>query len=371
MRPYTDAELAILTAASVSVSVGCELLDTSLAFVEDISDDLLGGTVEWALYDDIHRACTLLISRTLSWGVDLVRPYMTLTAGSSSARFDLGVYVLTTPLGVVGETPQTFDVQGYDRLRLLQRQVGADYSVAAGTTYRTAILDAFTAAGLSGVLIDGVAADNVLPAARSWPLVANRAADPDQTDTPVTYLRIVNDLLRAISFRAVYCDEGGLYRCEAYRPPSSRAPEFVMTADDENATVVGEVRTVSYDVWSVPNRWVFRATNFGTGVEGNGVYTYPATGKLDDGRDLAYTSVIDYEAATQAKLVELGDRRVAIDLAVARRVKFPTGPLPIAGHADVVTIVDAAAGLNNKAQAVSWSMPLDGGDMSWTFEVVA
>lgn len=368
---------SLLQASALSVSAGCELLRPDLTVREDISDDLAGGRVERNLYASIHGTCELAISRPLVWGVDLVRPYMTLSDGARTARFNVGVFVLTTPERQVGETPETFSVQGYDRLHYLSRPVGMDYTIAAGTTYRQAILNTFSAAGLTGVLIEGSAADDTLPVTRRWPLVAERAADPDQTDTPVTWLRVINDLLRSVNFRSVWTNEDGVFICQSYQEPSSRAAEFTLNADDVFTTILGEQRTLVSDVWSVPNRWVFRNTTRPEGAppptEGDGIYTVNnvADGPTSQqGRGLVWTSVIDYEAATQSKLRSLGDRRVATDRRQTAMLKATTGPLPAAGHADVMRIIDTAAGIDQKAQAVRWSMSLDGADMSWEFELL-
>jgi hypothetical protein len=370
----TDAQVtALLQASNVEVDFGADLLDTNLAYLSDISEDLAGGSVDWALHNRIHRTCRLQMSRSLRWGVDLVRPWMTLSDGAVTAKFYTGVFSLTTPDRVIGETPELYEVDGFDRLYLLDRQVGADYTVASGTTYRQALLDVFAAAGLSGAVIDGSAADDTLPADKTWPLVAEDTGDPDQTDTPVTFLRLANDLCRAISFRSVWCDEQGRFRCQSYQSPTVRATEFVLDADDINLTVLGEDRQLAEDVWKVPNRWTFRRTNGGTGVEGDGVYTVDLSDTTNGdwlGRKLVWTSVVDYEAASQAKLVDLGDRRVEQDRNVSRMIEVGTGPLPIAGHADVLAYRDAAVG-NHKVQARSWTLPLDGSDMRWTLEVVS
>jgi hypothetical protein len=372
----TDAQVtSLLTSPSLEVSAGCELLDADLTVREDISDDLAGGRVSRNSNATVHGTCDLAVSRSLAWGVDLVRPYMILTDGLTgvTARWNVGVYALTTPERTVGETPETYDVQGFDRLYLLSRQVGADYTVAAGVTYRQALLDVFAVAGLSGVLIEGSAADDTLPVSRTWALVSDRVADPDQTDTPVTWLRIVNDLLRAINFRSVWADQDGVFRCAAYQDPASRAAEWTFDTDP-GLTILGEDRTVVEDRWKTPNRWVFRRTNGGTGVEGDGVYTVDLSDTVNGdwlGRTLVWTSVVDYEAASQAKLVALGDRRVALDRMLTIRFDVTTGPFPGAGHFDVFEYQDAAAGGTRKVQAVSWDMPLDGGDVRWTWEAVS
>lgn len=375
MQPVTEEQKRILLAPAITVTSGLELLNADRAVVEDLTDVLVGGEVDRAMGRTPHGACTLDLERELRWGIDLVRPYMTVSDGSAEARWNLGVFALTTPETIVGETPQVYRVQGYDRLHLLDRQVGMDYSVAAGTTYRDALRQVFADAGLTGALIAGSAADSVLPVTRLWPLVAE-TTDPDETNTPVTWLRIVNDLLRAINFRGVYADENGTYRCEPYVSPKDRAVEFTFDTDPK-VSIVGEKREFIRDVWAIPNRWVFRQTNRPDGApaatEGDGVYTYvlpPSHDLSAENRGLVWTSVVDYEAATQAALVALGDRRVAADLRATAKITVDTGPFPPAGHDDVFTYTDNEAGGSRKVVARAWSLPLDGSDMRWTWEDV-
>ena len=366
----------LLQAHNLKVSAGLELLDANLALVEDISDDLGGGTIERGCHNKIHGTCSLSISRALTWGVDLVRPYMTLSANGLSARWNVGVYVMVTPERTVGETPETYQVQGYDRLMLLDRQIGEDYTVTAGTTYRQALLDVFSDAGLTGVLIEGAAADATLPADKTWPLVPLDQADPDQTSTPATWLRAANDLLRAINFRAVWADENGVFRCQAYQDPATRAPEFSFDADSLK-TIVGEERRVMADVWKTPNKWVFRNTARPVGApaptEGDGIYTVlnQSDGPTSiDERGLEWVTVIDYEAADQDVLVSLGNARVAADKRITTRYDVTTGPFPGAGHWDVFDFADTALGGTTKVQSTGWQMPLDGSDMTHYWEAV-
>jgi hypothetical protein len=300
-----------------------------------------------------------------------------LSNGTNTARFDLGVFALTTPERRVGETPETVSVSGFDRLYLLNREVGADYTVAAGTTYRQALLDVFASAGLTGALIEGAAADDTLPATRLWSLVGDNQADPDQTSTPVTWLRVVNDLLRAINFRAVWADENGVFRCQSYKDPASRPAEFTFDADDLVSGIVGEDRGVLVDVWKTPNRWVFRQTNRPEGApaptEGDGVYTVDLSDTTDGdwlGRRLVWTSVIDYEAASQAKLVDLGDRRVQTDRAVTTQYEVTVGHFPAASHADIYRYRDLVAGVDRKVQLIHSEIDLTGADTSMRWEAV-
>lgn len=370
----TDTQRALLQ-RNVAVSAGAEVLNLDLTIAADISDDLVGGKVDWNLNATIHRSCTLDLSVELPWGNVLVRPYMILSDGSVEERFDVGVFMLTTPEKPVGESPATFSCQGVDRLYLLQRDVGEDYTILAGTSYRDALVQVLADAGLSGVQIDGAAAVFTLPVDRLWPLVA-RSTDPDQTNTPVTWLRVVNDLQQAWNGRGVWADENGLFRCQQYQPPSERGPEFTLNADDPRVSILGENRIVTADQWKQPNRWVFLWSNRPGGqqaVEDDGMYTYvlPDSDPMSAAsRGLTWTKVYEYEAASQAVLVSLGDRRVADDRRLVTRIKGSTGPFPSAGHADMFGLVDSEIPVS-KIQASSWSLDLAGGDTTWEWEAVS
>lgn len=379
MQTLTTAEKALLLADNIEVEYGLDLLHPDLSFREDISGDLIEGSIQRSMFANIHGTITLTLSRSLQWGIDLVRPWMRLRDKGTgfSARWDLGVYMLTSPERVRGETPETYSVDGYDRLYLLDRQVGRDYSVTVNTTYRKALTDVFAAAGLTGFDIDGAAADHTLPRERLWPLVPV-TTNPDQTDTPVTWLRIINDLLLAINFRGVWADEKGRFRCSAYQRPETRPHEFHFDVDDPE-TILDEERWVSLDQWKTPNRWVFIASNPPEGVipsESNG-YIYVVDNLNEDslsqaappvGRGLVWASVFKYEVASQQMLIALGNRRVAQDRSNPTKYRVTTGPFPPAGHFDVFTYSDEG---HRRVQAVEWDMALDDDPrVQWVWEEI-
>jgi hypothetical protein len=386
----TPDELTVLTSSAlVVVASGCELLGADLQVVEELAEEVESWAVEWALLDDIHRACRIRLTRELVWGVDRVRLWQELQDGITgvSVRWDVGVFSLITPDRQVGEEPVTYEVQGFDGLYLLGRQVGRDYTATmllpdgiTKRTYRQALLDAFAAAGIPAdqVLIEGAAADSTLPRDRRWPRVA-ASTDPDQTDIPVTWLRVVNDLQDAWNGRGVWVDGQGRYRCQAYQEPAQRPPTFTFDVDDLDSNIVAEDRTVTEDPWKTPNRWVVICSNPPEGVtatEANGYIQVREN--ADDGptsiqgrRGLEYPSVLRREAASVAKLSEITDRIVAADRRATKRAEYSTGPFPAAGHADVFDVRDAEAGITAKVQALTWTVDSAGSDTPWTWEVVS
>lgn len=347
---------ALLTAASVRVSAGLELLDTSNALVADISDDLQGGSVSWDNRDAVHGSCRLSLTRTLAWGRDRVRPYMTLAddVTGNSARFNLGVYVLTTPDERRGEDPITYEVTGYDLLSLLQTTGPADtYEVVAGTTYIQAARDVVTASGIGApLLIDGTLQDTAIPATMVWAL----------TNPPASWLRILTELLGAINYTPPWIDENGAIRSRPFVDPAQRPPEWTLDTSDASTDIAGEDRTISTETGDIANSWRFIRSNMDVQpTEGDGIYT-PAKNQSDGptsidalGREIP--KVVWLDAADQATLVAQGDRIVTQDKASARTVRLTIDPLPVMGQDDVFLFIDGTA---EKMAAASWTVNLDG-----------
>lgn len=363
---FTAAQITtLLTGPQVTVKSGLELLDPSNNFISDISTDLRSGTVERNCNADVHGTIKLQVSRTLAWGKDRVRPYMMLTDGIISARFNLGVFVLTTPDTVRGKTPATYDVVGYDLLHLLQDGPDDAYFVAAGTTYLTAIQNVLTTSGVGAtVQLDGTKQTTVLDQPMVWMITVN---------TATSWLRIINDLLGAIDYRNLWADQDGIFRSSPFIAPAIRAVEWVFNSANDKTNIVGPDRTLSSDVWAARNSWKFVRKQMTTKpIVGNGIYivTNPSTGRTSIaalGRTVR-APVQWLDAADQASLVSQGDRMVAENQAISRIFSMTTGPFPIAGHFDVVELRDE--GEVDKCQVTSWSVPLDGSLGTWQLESV-
>ncbi|MDN4173912.1 hypothetical protein QWY28_13205 [Nocardioides sp. SOB77] len=124
-----DAVRRLLTADEITITSGLDLLNGQNQFVADVSDDLVGWSVDHDNRDAVHQSIRLSIQRELAWGRDRVQPWMVFDDGITRARFNIGVFVLTTPDTRRGEDPITYDVTGYDLLSLLQTGPGDTYVV--------------------------------------------------------------------------------------------------------------------------------------------------------------------------------------------------------------------------------------------------
>jgi hypothetical protein len=291
-----------------------------------------------------------------------------------TGRWNLGVYVMATPATPVAESPTTYTVSGSDKLYLLGGPVGDSYSVASGANVLTAVTNAITAgSGMSAsqVILDGSASASTLPAARVWPLGGSGGS----ATAGYTWLDIVNDLLGMVGYQGLWCDWDGRYRSGPAQAPAVRSSEYTFSADDMQATLVGEARTVTSDLWQAPNWWRFIAQSWPTTpTEGNGQYTVQnvSTGPSSQtavGR--VVKKVLYLQAADQASLQALGDIQVAKDKTVVTSLAVNLAPMPAQWHLDVATYTDSAAGLSGVKVATSaWTLDLAGADGQTNWDVV-
>lgn len=379
MQPPTDGPRAGFTTAQVQylvensssfdVDMGMELLadDLTMSVEEDISDDLFGApSVQRNSLANMHASLTMSTSRPLNWGRSIVRPYMVFTGPISavgpiaSMRFNLGAYYADTPEGVFDEEPATYDVTGYDILSVLDDPIGDAYSIDAGAVYLDQIEEILTVRGVSQYVIDREAAARVVTSPLVYAMEDN-----------ATWLGVVNDLLAAVGYAGIWSDWNGTLRCQAYRTPSERSPEWYFTSDVAN-TLLTQRRRIQHDFYDAPNRWVFyRSSNTDSGqpVDGAGRWEYvnetigETSVEARGGR--VKTKVVGIDAADQESLMAAGQSVIDADMSIPTTIPIETAPFPLAWHFDRFVVSDPHLGAALQVMATSWSLSLDGSDMKW------
>jgi hypothetical protein len=362
--------VALLQAPDLATDFGCELLTPALTLIQDISDEVSAGKVSRDNLANIHGTVDLTLTRELAWGRDRTRPFMLLSSpsvGVTDVRWNLGVYLMTTPVTVLGESPQSRQTTGFDLLHLLQAQVGDSYFVPGGTNVLAAIRAVFTAAGITTpVLIDSSAGSKFLGTPRVWPLTSSESP---------TWVQILNDLCKAITYRAVWVDQDGNFRIQPYVPPIERSTEFVLDVGGLVTGIVADDRSVVQDLWGIPNRWRFIRNDLATPpVESNGRYTRNnvsegPSSQTSLGR-VVPADVMFLDATSQGDLQSQGDKIVAAAMRVAEVITLKVSPFPAAGHYDRFAYIDAALGVPRETQCRSWTLPLDGADMDFELETL-
>jgi hypothetical protein len=361
----TDAQVrAVLGASAMSVTIDVEVLDSSNEVTDTLGADLrldAPGSVTYDATRSVGRTLRLRVDRELSWGAVRLRPVMTLSDGTTSAKFDLGVFLPDTPTSVytgeVGDV-RTFDVECYDLLSGLLSPVARTYVVAASTNVATAVAQAVSDSGFSIPVSIAAAGDiGVLAESMTW------SARDD-----VSWLDVINDLLNSAGWRTVWVGPTGTLRSEPFQAAVDKGTEweYVSTAAK---TIVGLGAQVTADLWQAPNKWVFFVDDplQGEPSEGSTQYTVlnQSVGVTSiDQRGRTITAKRPVEAGSYGALVAEGDRQVENDRVVETTASVMVGPNPLHDHLDVVEFTYADAGMSGRWEVVGWVLPLDGSDMS-------
>lgn len=380
-----DVLQALGWSPDVSYDMGYELLDGNDNPVLDLSDQMV-KTGSQAMRDcnaDIQGSCSLVTRWAHNWGVDRVRPYYLIGCSKvprGPIRFDVGVFILTTPGQPLGQAEPLYQATGQDKNYLLSNPIGDAYTIASGANYFTEIRAAIAAGGGgTHVTLDGSKSTATLPGPLNWSI---------QDAATTTWLQVVNELLKAIAYRPLWVDQNGYYRSEPAVDPVNRAVEFILGAGDAaiaryldpkwplHTVVDPDNRSINRDSWNHPNWWRFiqQGLTFQP-IEGSGQYTVQnlssgPTSQAGVGRVVKAPPVF-LNASGQADLQAQGDLIVARSVASAETLVFNTAPLPLAGHFDMLIYADPTLPGQDQRKVVaqSWIMPFDGKNMSWVTQV--
>lgn len=382
MQSPTDGPRARFTAeqvrylieqsSSFDVTFGLELLDQDLNIVDDISEALTTASVQRNSYANLHATLSFTIESPLSWGLAIVRPYMEITAPTSTTdplntlRFYLGAYVTDTPEEDMSLDVSSWDATGYDILSLLDDSIGDGYSIDAGESYLGHVEDILLNRGFSQYVIDPDATDTLLPSAKSYTV-----------DDNVTWLTVINDLLAAVGYAGIWSDHNGVLRAQLYRSPADRGPEWRMT-DDPAVTLLTQRRKRSRDFYDAPNHWVIyqqNATENEQASNANGLryeFTNDSIGETSvEGRGgRVITKVLGVDAADAASLAAQAQRTIDADMLIPTIIAIDTAPFPLAWHFDRIEVADARLGATLQVLATAWTLNLDGSDMTWEWTVI-
>jgi hypothetical protein len=392
MQPLLDGPRSSLTEAAVKgllqshsaiqITYGADGLDGSFQTVADISAYLSAGNIASDITSTVQRVCALDIDSdvtTSGWSYlsGFVKPYMVFTdlASGVNARFNLGVYTLTTPTRplAAGTAPQTLQFQGYDLMYLLRQEVGDSYEVPAGSDPATAAA-AVIGLAVPEVTVLTVGSATTLPNTLTWPF------NPEQ---PATFLDIVNVLLTSIGYREVWVDWEGRFRSEPFIDLQQTDYEwtFDMNADDN---IVAQDATQDIDVYDVPNWWRFVMQNLlGPAVEGVSQFTWtdssPANPGSTPNRGRVIRHIESVAAATYEDLTTYGQRVIARSMSPGETFTVKTQPFPLAWHMDTIHFLTPALdvslpstpGGTRRVVSVTWKLDITGqSDMEWSWQTI-
>ena len=175
---------------------------------------------------------------------------------------------------------------------------GVSFALPAGTNIIAAVKDLIDGTGELGAVLEP--STMTLAAAMTW-------------DASATKLRIVNDLLAAANYFALYADPLGRLRGTPYVAPTSRPNRWTFPGDATN--LYTPTHTVTADRSDVPNKitGTSRALEDGTTWSYTATDTNPASqySYANRGRWIAGDPLTDVNAASAATLAQIVTRRLS------------------------------------------------------------
>lgn len=386
-RSHTTPEYSVQ--AFQADITGARGLDLSASLVVNTAD-----TARWDCTQDVNGNVGLTLDSGLSlqWGADIVAVYQLVRSVEFNQlygyradvwqRFAVGHFVLTSPGFDDMDAADVRGVTGFDKNYLLQNQPTDSFSFAAASTYKAAVQSVFLAAGL-------ITADlsEVCDFPGDWPAKTLPGPVSYPLDGSISYLSIVNDLLKASGCRPLFGQPSGRWMVQYIPTVATQPLRWSWAASEDPSVTDGDLdsRIVLHhqsryqgDVHNLPNQWVFVQAGLTfepTGSDGSaGRYIVnntmaPPSDQTTVGRVLRSTQFLPASGA--ADLIKQGDAIVATALSQVEKISLQTAPWPAARHYDVFQLTHAAlpSSAQRRVQAQGWTLPLWGGPMSWDTNV--
>lgn len=304
---------------SVLNTVRWELLTRDRAHAGVLSVEHGSGTLRESIYTDIRTGGSLSTRDTaVDWDQYLIRPILTVNGVEHVLATLIPAVATVRTTASARLTPITL----YDRsLILRQAKTITSFTAPAGAAPTDLVVE---------ILRNRIGET-------TWAVTPSteRLSAPMVWEPLTPWVRIINDLLDAINYFALWADEAGTFTAAPYVPPADR-PEVHSFVDDATGTYLPEFDR-ERDTFEVPNRitLVARPVNDTTpaltatarNMDHRSPFSYPSRGRwIDDGE-------MNVEATSQSVLDALAARRLAEASTVAGRTQFTHAWLPLPLHA--------------------------------------
>lgn len=264
-------------------------------------------------------------------------------------EWPLGVFLLSSPERTADENGAvTRDVDAYDQMVVLQGQLTPEpYYVAAGAVYTEAIDELLgNTPGIPSYAI--VPTTKTLPALRMW-------------EAGTSHMRIVQDLIGAINYEALYFDENGTAIVTPYVAPQTRVIEYRYEADAVSVLYPGATQTL--DLYNQPNQWSIVVSEPDRPLL-SATYTNDDPGNPTStvNRGRVITDVrTENDAADLGTLQDKVERLAQDATQIYETVEFSTGLMPIHSHRDVYYLSYPDLAIGDKYGETKWSIKMEAG----------
>lgn len=261
-----------------------------------------------------------------------VKPVLVIEGHTS---WPLGVFIPSTPIERWGRDGRSWDIELLDRTSVVEQdKVEATYSLAAGTVVTTAVKNLIVSTG---------------EPVGSITSTTDALANPMTWNPGTSKLTIVNDLLAAAGFSALWADGNGQFRVEKIVDPNAR-PIIYEMLDNENSVYMPDFQR-DKDIYAIPNKVIAVAQGTGTteGLIGIATNQDPTSPYSFQSRGRWITHVEEgVEATSQQIINDFASRSLAQRTAPSSTLQVSHAPLPNWWVGNVVRFRSTAAKVDSK-----------------------
>lgn len=284
------------------------------------------------------------------WGHVRIRPVAIV---DGMPERPLGVFVATAPSTTWDVASGVENIELLDRTSVLsQDYLIGSYTVSAGTSVIAAVKSIIRSVGEDAGSIpdDGTVVSQTL----TWGAGKNK-------------LTVINEMLDAAGYFALWSDSNGDYRVEKYSSPTDRPVEFEFL-DDSKGIYLPDI-TVDNDIYGTPNRVVMTSQGDGqeeawTAVASN---TNPDSPLSFQARGRWVTDIqLGVEAASQADLQDKANRRLSSLITNHSTLDLNHGPVPSLRVNNVVRFRRGVAGVDALYTITSTTINFDPQELAKT-----
>lgn len=371
------------------------LLDKNDFELAEITENMLGGTIEQNAFSEIKRTAKFRMKETMyvrngkeheiNFNTDRIQVFMEIkmpdeyqqnivddeewyfitpvfvTEGGQKIErtkkeggwisFSLGIFLLASPTKQEQGKSIYREIEAYDKLLILRDdKIDKRITLSAGGSYYNAMRNILLGAGVTKINIENTG--KTLPNDKEYEPGTSR-------------LSIANDLASDINFTQIWIDEYGYARSEQYRSPAEQAPDYEYTDDDLSVMLEGSEEEL--DLFDIPNVFTVVVSN----PDIDEIFTSTVVNNNPDhprsvpnlGRRVVRFEEKD-DIADQAALDSYVERLAFESSQIYGRVRFRTAIMPFHSYSNVLRIRNQTLVIDDKYSEVSWSIPLEpGGEM--------
>lgn len=307
------------------------------------------GRVSFDSTNDVMRTFTGTTRKSSLLGLEntdyYLTPWMCLNYRNDIVRWPLGKFIIN-PSESYNKRLKEIKIVGYDRSKIASDdKIDSRFFAAAGSIYTS------LAAQIAASIYSQV---NVVASEKT-------GSNPMEWEIGTEKLKIINDLLRAISYNPFYFDGYGIGQMNEYRDPTDRAIDRIYQSDKTSIIIDG--LQVATNKFEIPNKFVRYVENpdatymISTYVNSDPNSPYSTVNR---GRTIVDTDSID-NISSQADLDSYVRKIAAETMQAIETLEFSTLNMPGHGYQDCLAVSVDEYEIEGKYIETAWEMDLGKG----------